>query len=375
MRVQTILVAATFFVAGALFATWMRNEPAPRSVPAAPTPAVASQSAQTVETRPSASPATSPSPTDRRSSRATSRRKPRDGAVEPDDPQRQFKSPQLDARDAYLSSIDLGTITLGEGAPISVQKSKSVHARFLMAGRPVEGVTIDGARSDAEGRVALTLPRNYRGFLVVTQPDGVQLNITPAQDDAESFDFGDVRIQPAGTITGVVVDEQDRPVPLADVALLSSDLDCRTVGGAKTDAEGRFAIGGVGPYRYEVSARTNSTTGARVAGVAAGADVRLVAKTMIPVVLHLIDDATGAPLAGPWTACELRRPGAAYDASLHELRHEGAEIRLQLDSPGWYEIDVRHGDADPNGWRSGRVAAVEFVAGRENSVDVRLRRP
>src|SRR6185295_15245881 len=106
--------------------------------------------------------ATPTTPVPRRDARVSRRRTPEE---EPSD----------------VPPIEIGSTSLGDYAsslgPSRIAPQKSVRARFLMAGRPVAGVTIEGRKSDAEGRIALTLPRNYRGFLVVSQPDGVQLNI------------------------------------------------------------------------------------------------------------------------------------------------------------------------------------------------------
>jgi hypothetical protein len=248
---------------------------------------------------------------------------------------------------------------------------KTLRARFLLAGRPIAGVVVDGAKSTEDGTLTLTtLPRNYRGFLIATQPDGAQFRLDPPQDDAAEVELGDVRVHPAGTIAGVVVDESGKPVADATVEVMSSDLDCRTIAEHATDAAGRFSLGGIGPYRYEVAVR--GAVGARVAAVEAGAtDVRLVVRRTFPVVLRLLDDATGEPVTGPWIACELRPPGAAYDASYHELRHGEREIELRLADPGWYEIDVRLGDYRRS--LSAHLPAVELTADRRNVVDVRLR--
>lgn len=256
---------------------------------------------------------------------------------------------------------------------------KSVRARFLLAGRAVAGVTVNGATSDAEGRIDLKLDVSYRGFLIARQPDGATFRITPPQDDEPSADLGDVVLRPAGTIEGIVVDESGKAVAGATVAVLSSELDCRTLETALTDAGGRFTVPRVGPYRYEISVRATppegvkaEAFGGRVAALEAGAkDVRVVARAMFPVKLRLLDDATGEPVSGPWLACELRRPGDAGDASFHELQHSADNVRFFLDAPGFYEIDVRLGDYHRS--MSCRLPVVELRADRENVVDVRLK--
>jgi hypothetical protein len=377
MRIRTLALTTASFAAGFLCATWLhvdRAAPAPsaenRATDVADPPP--SSAAPTPTSSPSSDPPadgrTVPPPSSVASRRGapSSRRRAAEDASQPG-------PAEIETAAIYAASPRSKVWVGVDDVPVVAPPRKTVRARFLMAGRPVAGVEIHGAKSDAEGRIAFSLPRNYRGFLVVKQPDGAVLNLTPAQDDAESFDFGDVRIQPAGTISGTLVDEAGKPMAAVKVELRSSDLDCRTLAGAATNADGRFAIGGVGPYRYELVAWTGDVV-ARAAAVSAGAEVSLVAKPMVVVVLRQIADETGASMPGPWTACELRRPGDAYDASFHELRHAEADVRLGLAEPGWYEIDVRHGDHDPANCRSTRIAAVELVAGRENVVDVRLKR-
>jgi hypothetical protein len=275
------------------------------------------------------------------------------------------------------------------GAPVEIRggrqenvfdrAQKTVRARFLIAGHAVAGVTVNGATSDAEGRLDLKLDASYRGFLIAQQPDGVTFRITPPQDDAPSADLGDIVLRPAGTIEGVVVDESGKAVAGASVAMLSSELDCRTIETTLSDADGRFTIPRVGPYRYEISVRTAppegvkaEAFGGRVAAIESGArDVRVVARAMFPVKLRLLDDATGEPVSGPWLACEIRRPGDPLDASFHELHHSADHIRFFLDAPGFYEIDMRLGDYHRS--MSGRLPVVELRADRENVVDVRLK--
>jgi len=377
-KFRAVLGALFFFAAGAGFATWMRGDAvahptdtqgAARVVPADP------PLPETAELRPTDAPRpTARSPV----SRTTSPIRRRSPPQEP---------PRADSEFGTLLGsvefeIDGGSSKIGDEILARMGKQKTVRSRFLLAGCPVEGVEINGARSDAEGRIALTLPRNYRGFLVVQQPDGVQFRVDPPQDDAESADLGDVRLVPAARISGVVVDEDDRPVASASVALLSTDMDCRTMGEATTDSAGRFSIGRVGPYRYEVYARASppkggkaEAVGARLAAVRGGEDVRLVARPMFPVTFRLLDDATGKPISGTWISCYLRRPGAAHDASLHEHRADVAEVRLLLDAAGVYEAELW---LAPAPWTFEifyrRLDVVDVAADRENVIDVRLKK-
>jgi hypothetical protein len=312
---------------------------------------------------------------------------------------RAASAPELDARvavsprvrvrapiDASASSPALGDGLAESRAAESavtrdevVSEAKTVHARFLLAGYPVAGVSVNNAASGADGRLALTLNRRFRGFLIATQPDGAQFRLDPPQDDAETAELGDIALRPAGQIAGVVVDAGDKPVVGAEVALLSSDLDCRTVETTRTDAEGRFRLPRVGPYRYEVSVRAEAPAGteaeafgARVTGIEAGATpLRVVAGPMSAVKLRLIEDATGEPVTGSWIACELRRPGARYDDSVHELRRNVNSFGFLVADPGWYEVDVRLGGLRRS--LIGRLDAVEIVAGRANVIDVRMK--
>jgi hypothetical protein len=382
MRVRTALLAVVCFAAGFGVATWLQAGRSARETraPTSMSPADADASATSGRTT---TPIAANGPRETVAAPATSRSvAPRVPRHAPPDEPPATEHPDVDRKLEVTFTVPRD-VRLEQGIKAEFGRaSKTVRARFLMAGRPVEGVVVENARSDAEGRISLDLPRNYRGFLVVQQPDGVQFRVDPPQDDAEAADLGDVRLSPATTISGVVVDESDKPVVGAAVALLSTDMDCRTMGEAKTDRAGRFSIDRVGPYRYEVYARASppagvpaEAVGARLAAVRGGEDVRLVARPMFPVTFHLLDDATGKPIVGTWISCYLRRAGAARDASLHEHREGVDEVKLLLDAAGVYEAEL---SLTPAPWSFidyyRRLDAVDLSADRENVIDVRLRR-
>ncbi len=368
MKVRTVLVAALSIFGATAFVSWRstrieRETSTPRSADRSSSVAAGTRHESAVE-----------SVRDGRHAESLRiARRVHDLEFEVDEQRR-----EIERRRAGIDAQLIG-LRLSAGASADSCAIKRIQARFLIAGRPVAGVRLDDlTASDAEGRMTAWRRSDFRGFLVATQPDGAQIRLDPPQSGTDDVDLGDVRLEPSGTIAGIVVNEDGAPVEGAAVSLLSSDLDCGTVGEGKTAADGRFSIGGVGPYRYEVCARVPpppdspiEAVGGRVVAVSAGAELRVVARTMSPVALHLLDDATGAPVFGTRIACELRPAGAAYDAGVHELRRGESTVRLDLDAPGCYDVDVRWSDGKRN--LAAHLGAVDLRADRANDVDVRLR--
>ncbi len=287
------------------------------------------------------------------------------------------EAPPPDRIAAERVSLQLPT---GGGEP----PDRAVRARFVTSRGPAAGVTLEGATSDADGRIAFRLALGWRGFLIAVHPDGSQFRVEVPQDDTVDVDLGTLTIAAPGAIAGTIVDDADRPIAGATVTLRSAELDCRTVGTAQTDAAGRFAFDGVTHGFHEVVVQAPAPAaeavdakalGARRQGLAAGdADVRMVVRPMFPVVVRLRDEKGESPISGPWIACQLHRAGDPAGVHLHELRHRVTDVVVLLDEPGWYDVEVRMFDSS-RCRRDGRVAAVELRSDRENVIELAMRAP
>src|SRR5215831_11400180 len=150
MRVRTVLLAVACFAAGFGVATWLQIG---RS--AQQTPAQSSASPDVVApatSGPSTKPTTASGPWESGAASATARsvapRVPR--RAQPDEPPAADHAdigPKLEIAETVASDVQLDQAIKAE---FGRRATKTVRARFLMAGLPVDGVEINGAKSDAE---------------------------------------------------------------------------------------------------------------------------------------------------------------------------------------------------------------------------------
>jgi len=157
--------------------------------------------------------------------------------------------------------------------------------RFSLVGLPAGAVEVE-ARADGRREPVKT---------TVTVPGAADVELV-------------VDLPRYGTITGVVVDPDGRPLPGVDVETRATDPDNNASGGAHTGARGEFAIEMLPAGAYDVSAVTdwNRWSDTRVedaraahASVSAGgtARVRLVMQPDRGTITGTVVDAAGAPVA------------------------------------------------------------------------------
>jgi hypothetical protein len=123
----------------------------------------------------------------------------------------------------------------------------------------------------------------------------------------------DLRLGAAGTLVGRVLTAEGKSVPGAQVlARLPSGGQLEELKPAKTDAEGRFAVGGLEAGTYALGALFGTQQGAEVnveveAGKASSVELRLAPATLVRVVVR---DAQGAVIKAQIT-CQ-RSDGADF---------------------------------------------------------------
>ena len=137
-----------------------------------------------------------------------------------------------------------GTLVDGGGNPVPGARVQRASA---------DGPEAASVRSDGEGRFELTrVPLLGRRVLisglgasrVVPIPDGIH---------GEVVDLGEIRLDAAVNLGGIVVDEHGEPLEGARVRLETGD-SAVAGGTAETDAKGRFAFAGIPPGEYAIVA-------------------------------------------------------------------------------------------------------------------------
>jgi protocatechuate 3,4-dioxygenase beta subunit len=246
--------------------------------------------------------------------------------------------------------------------------------------------------ADAAGCfVAGGLPLDETSWVTIEAPGYVPSNVEVGNDaplpDASCADVPSYPLQPSGSITGVVLDEQGTPVV---GALVSADR-AQHVGGylafgrqpATTDEQGRFRFDDLpfGDYTLYVRDMGHLTTTAE--NIALGAldegapaprdrDVRVVvAPIPSPIPLEtLVLDARGAPVPEADVNADYNSGGMAAQFPSPEKGFTGADGRVVFDGAGagLYSISASaDGLRDSSGWQGpfrmeqpGALAIVEM---------------
>ncbi|HEV2494011.1 MAG TPA: carboxypeptidase-like regulatory domain-containing protein [Terriglobia bacterium] len=166
----------------------------------------------------------------------------------------------------------------------------------------------------------------------------------------------EIHVQTSGTIKGVVVDEQDKPVPKAKVQLVPAPLGAqrRLIHFYETDSEGRFVIGNVTWGTYRVFAGKEEVGYPEIAGTfyglqafptvslhpsspAASITIHLPPKAGAIKSISVIDAVTGAQMDS--AAIWLRRdavPDASIETSTMVKRilvPSNTDVSIQIKAP------------------------------------------
>ncbi len=144
-------------------------------------------------------------------------------------------------------------------------------------------------RSDREGRFVLEgIPAGrhlLQAYHPMFEPGWSQPFDSNGRDDVSGIQ---IRLDPGGRISGIVVDWSDRPVPFAQVRVNATDTSVRGAGlrVTKTDAEGHFQIGGLPRTEVQIMAQSDQAASEAVS-------VDLSEKSRATnVVVQLLDDLT-----------------------------------------------------------------------------------
>lgn len=243
--------------------------------------------------------------------------------------------------------IDLGTYLLqpagglsgrvldGEGRPLAGARLGVRHSNTGAAGlgglfEQIAGTAVDSlvqTMSDEDGRFLLDRVPAGRVDLSVAAPDQPffqRLDLDVVAGAVQ--DLGDLSLPQGLAIAGLVLDENESPVPGALVLAergsgdgLGSlrEVSARLMLGAlsfedETDHEGRFELGGLAPGRYNLAATATGRSHGELADVDAGTlDVTLHTPVMGQLLVTVRSAETGEPVAGAKLAA------SAFDADDH----------------------------------------------------------
>ncbi len=244
------------------------------------------------------------------------------------------------------ATVDLGDVALQVGIAIRG------HVRDS-AGRPIEGAEVQtwseetaqtfSARADAGG--AYVLAGLAPGMYSLTAHAA---GMGRAERRAEAGASGvDIVLQPAGAITGTVVDDAGRPIQGFRVATRATTRG--GYGGPPPQtfgaADGRFTLEDVteGSYVVEVSAPDRAA--AAVSGVKVGAgatvDVGTVRLGAGGSVRGVVVDASSAPIAGASVA--VSGPGREFTRATPPVTTDsGGAFEFRGVTPGAAQVMVRH---------------------------------
>ncbi|HEY0839437.1 MAG TPA: carboxypeptidase regulatory-like domain-containing protein, partial [Vulgatibacter sp.] len=138
-----------------------------------------------------------------------------------------------------------GRVVSGDGRPVAGASVFVVEYRLREAGRRLAGVT------GASGSFDLPAPAGQVIVEAVDPAGGTGRSEILGLSPGTSREGLEIRIAEAASLSGNVVDESGEPVPGAQVYAAAGD---RLSGGVTTDAEGRFAMGGIAPGMIQVVA-------------------------------------------------------------------------------------------------------------------------
>jgi protocatechuate 3,4-dioxygenase beta subunit len=240
-----------------------------------------------------------------------------------------------DSSAAPRAPVDMtGIVVDRRGAPLA-------DALVIAWPKDKRGEAVAQARTDEDGRFLLPLLRPDRWMLLV-ETGGLGTLETERQVPED----GPARLMLDGegrSLTGTVVDTASRPVFGAEVTLGSPGLRWRRV--ARTDANGIFAIRGLGAGRFTLRAERadHASVPAVVTfdeGITPPAHVRLELRPGVGIEGRVVDD-TGQPLPGA-TVDVMSVP--SDDLPVSGQAGRDGRFRLGPVAPARYQILARFGD-------------------------------
>jgi protocatechuate 3,4-dioxygenase beta subunit len=262
----------------------------------------------------------------------------------------EVKAPGLAARRLDVDvrgareTVDLGDVVLAEGIAIRGRVRDS-------ANQPIENAKVSTddednsfeERSDASGAYVLAgLPAGT--YTVSVTAPGMGRVERQAKAGASGIDFV---LQPAGRITGLVVDENGRPIEAFRV--LVHNPDRRDLGRTTQDnfaaTEGRFVVEDVGEGKYLLYVRAPDRADTVIAHVKVAAegttDVGTVRLVPGGIVRGVVVDASSAPVSGATAVVRVETPNYSRPSPEVTTDAEGA-FEVRGVSPGTAQVTVTH---------------------------------
>jgi hypothetical protein len=287
------------------------------------------------------------------------------------------------ARGFAPGRFDLPWSKIDDAAPVELRLLPAVYVRGRCVdaqGRPLSGVTLGlggesvRAESDQEGRFEIPGLTAEPVTLWALKPPLAPTRVLGLRGDARDLEVGDLVLREGGTVRGIVVDGEGRPISGVHVAL---DRGHWCVDVADTGADGRFVMENVGEGEHVFGAQARpvphgfAALGVEFAGVVAdGPELRVVLDGGRLLRLRLVDDVAREPVVASRVDVTWRvsRPGAETHAWAYADSPVSA-VRLLMPEAGRHDLDV-----DAFGFEPRKLKAVDVEAHREVVVDVPLHR-
>jgi protocatechuate 3,4-dioxygenase beta subunit len=270
---------------------------------------------------------------------------------------------QADAGDIAL---EVGLAIRGKvkdkaGAPVADARIEAMPSSRVLPGR---WTAPRDARSEADGSFAVAGldPGPYR--LRVLAPGFAEAE-RPAEAGADKVE---IVLSPAGTITGLVVDEKDRPVEAFHAVARSAAREGRGIhrySGTEATAhpEGRFTLEDLDEGTYVVEVTASEHPGATVSDVkvtpGTSTDVGRVRLTAGGTVKGIVVDTSGGAISGARVMVVPHDPGFPSIFGLEAESDMGGAFEILGVPLGTVDVTARH----PS-FAEGQVAGLEVETGK-----------
>lgn len=311
-----------------------------------------------------------PDARDGRSSAPPTRETPAEVTARARPSSRRATAPDVPAATQNDSVADESSPSAFTDAPANAERAPEgeliVRGRCVdPSGAPVSGVAVLPASpfswrasTASDGRFEVPADPNDKRYLRLVPDAGFAPRRVPLPEPSDGrIDLGDVVLSVGGTIRGVFLDLDDRPVAGAPLLLHDIDATCSARGGVSTDREGRFVFAHVPEGRVCISGRSPGAPipapeqDAQLWPVRAGDDIVLRIRSRHFVRFDYVDE-TGSTvrIAGPrvrWFALDDPADGETWDweggwwSACHVPVRSGARYEIQFEIDGWLPLTHR----------------------------------
>jgi hypothetical protein len=253
-----------------------------------------------------------------------------------------------------------------EGDPSSTDNHRARGRCVDVAGRPIAGVLVIRAPAMSWNRVVSSddgrfetgvRPDADRYLRFVPNGPFAPRRVPLAAPEGGAIDLGDVVLLAGGTLRGVFLDLDDRPIAGAPIMLHDIDATCSARVGATTGRDGRFVLDHVPDGRCGISSRSPGCPlappeqDAQLWPVRAGDDVVLRVRSRHFVRFDYVDEeGSTVRIAGPrvrWYALDDPSEGESWEWEGGHWDHcfvpvrPGATYEIQYEIDGWLPLTHR----------------------------------